>query len=156
VSGAREGLRPVLVVRARGVVCALALADVVETLRAVAVEPLAGAPRAVRGVSVIRGEPVPVVDLAALLGQSDGGRGGRLVTVRVGDRRVALAVEAVLGVQQLEESARVEMPPLLSRAAADAIDEIGTLDGRLLLVLRAARLVPPEVWQALAVHEASA
>jgi purine-binding chemotaxis protein CheW len=152
----REDRRPALLVRTQSVACALSLSDVAETMRALPVEPLGGMPRFVRGVSIIRGSAVPVVDLALLLGASEGATSNRLVTLRVGDRRVALAVETVLGVRELDLSSMPEMPPLLGTAAAEVLDTIGTLDGALLLVLQAARIVPPEVWQALASREASA
>jgi len=42
------------------------------------------------------------------------------------------------------------LPPLLAHAAEDAVAAVGALDGALLLVLRAGRLVPPEAWSALA------
>jgi hypothetical protein len=48
----------------------------------------------VRGLAVIRGVPLPVVALAALF-HADPGACGCFVVVRTGERRVALAVDAV-------------------------------------------------------------
>lgn len=136
----------VLLVRAGAVVCSLPLSFVVEAFRALPVQPIAGAPAFVRGLAVIRGAPLPVVDLAGLLGVPGGG-GARFVTLRTGERRVALAVDAVLGVRALDAATVAELPPLVRAASREAIEAAGALDGELLLVLRAAHVVPDEVWR---------
>ena len=87
-----------LLVRAGPRICALSLADVVETMRPGPIEPLAGAPEVVRGLAVIRGAPVPVVDLASLLGDGEHSVPTRFVTVRTGERNVALLVDEVMGI----------------------------------------------------------
>lgn len=134
-----QTLALVFLTRAR--LCALPLAHVVETMRPLAVAPLAGAPPFVRGLAVIRGTPLPVVDLGALLFGSEPASPTRFVTLRLGPRGVALALEAVLGVRDLPGTL-TSLPPLLSGASAEAISAIGRLDEQLLLLLNAARLVP--------------
>ena len=54
---------PVLIVMAGARACAIPLDYVAETMRPLPIEPVAGTPGFVRGVSVIRGAPTPVVDL---------------------------------------------------------------------------------------------
>ena len=134
-----------LVCRIDGVLCALPVEHVVETMRPLPVEPLAGAPAFVRGLSIIRGAPVPVVDAASLLGSPDT-QPTRFVMVKAGARRVALAVSDVIGVRALAPEKLQALPPLLREAAADIVTSIGALDDELLLVLRSARLVPDAVW----------
>jgi purine-binding chemotaxis protein CheW len=146
------GTRRNLVVRVQSLVCAVPLLHVVETMRPLAVEPIAGMPAFVRGVSLIRGLPTPVVDLGVVLGAL-GGVAERLVTLRLGERQVALAVDAVLGVRDLDLSTVQELPPLLRGAQKDIIDAIGMLDDEILMVLRAGWELPDEVWQALAAQE---
>lgn len=136
----------VLAVRAGARMLALPIESVVETMRPMPVEPLAGAPSFVRGLAVIRGAALPVVDVAELLGAA-GGTPGRFVTVRAGARQIALAVEAVLGLSALEPAALARLPPLLEGAAGGAFDAIGLLDAQLALVLRAARVLPDDVWR---------
>jgi purine-binding chemotaxis protein CheW len=133
----------VLLISAGMLRCALPLRLVIETMRPLPLHALANAPAFVCGASVIRGEPVPVVNLAALLGAGPG-PAARFVLVRAGGRKVALAVEAVIGVQELGFDALAGVPPLL--AHADALSALGTLDRELLLVLRTAHIVPPELW----------
>ena len=135
--------RRLLVLEVGGHRAGVPLANVREIMRPLPLAPLAGAPRFVLGLSVIRGASVPVVDLGALL--ADGARAegfGRFATLDVEGRAVALAVARVLGVAELEPGALSGMPPLLSHAAGEAVEALGLHDAGLLLVLRAARLVP--------------
>lgn len=145
-----------LVVKVGDLECAIPVHHVAETMRSLAVEPMAGVPGFVRGVSIIRGEPVPVLDLKALL---DGGgtatAHGRFVTVKVGDRHVAFEVDVVIGLRNLAPVELAALPPLLRDARRDHIEALGAQNAKLLVLLRAARLVPAEVWAALAARDAS-
>jgi purine-binding chemotaxis protein CheW len=141
-----------LVVRVQTRVCAVPLMHVVETMRPLPVESIRGVPSFVRGVSIIRGVPTPVVDLGAILG-APGGTAERIVTLRLGDRQVALCVDAVLGIRDLHLPATQELPPLLQGASQDVVEAIGTLDEQFLMVLRAGWELPGEVWQALAAED---
>jgi len=127
--------------------CALPLGAVVETLRPLPAEPLPGAPPFVRGVAIVRGEPVPVVDAARLLGEP-AGLLARWITLDLGQRHVALAVDEVLGVRALSGAAHA-LPPLLADEGASGVAALGRLDGALLHVLDGARLVPEAAWVAL-------
>ena len=102
----------------------------------------------VRGLSIVRGEPTPVVDLGLLLQGEALSLRRRWILLRVGERRVALAVEGILGIQTLEAAALREMPPLLSRAHPELIQGLGALDRGLLLVLEPAHILPRERWPA--------
>ena len=143
-----------LLVRAGTCICALRLAHIVETMRPLAVAPLPDMPEFVRGLSIIRGEPVPVVDAGTLLGAPSGQPPERYVTVRAGARTVALAVDAVIGVRELESSWLGGLPPLLGNAGAGTIESIGVLDADVLMVLRAGSIVPMELWKRLVDTEA--
>lgn len=140
-----------LVCRTRTRLCALPLRDVIETMRPLPVAPLAGVPPFVRGLSVIRGIPVPVVDLGAILFGLEPPYPTRFVTLRLEARRVALALEAVLGIRELPGTLTA-LPPLLLDASSEAVSAIGSLDEELLLVLEATRLVPDSLWPGLAVE----
>jgi purine-binding chemotaxis protein CheW len=133
--------RSFLLCRAGSNFCALPLDRVAEIMRALPIEAVAGAPRYVCGLSIIRGAPAPIVDIGLLLGEQPT-RAERLVAIRVGNRTVALAVDAVLGIRTIAEAC--ELPPLL-REASEAIAAIGTLDSALLFFLRTARVVPEDL-----------
>lgn len=148
---ATNGTRTLLV-RVQNLVCALPLASIVEIMRPLPIEPIAGVPLFVRGVSIIRGVPTPVVDLGIVLGTT-GGVARRFVSLRLGDRQVALAVDEVLGIRDLDASTIRELPPLLQEASKDLLEAIGTLDSQVLVVLRSGWQLPEGVWQALTLQE---
>lgn len=136
--------------------CAFALADVVETMRPLPLETLPGMPPFLLGVSLIRGSMLPVIQLASLFGGGEAGAGlthsrtySRYITLRLGRRCVAVAVQEVLGVRLLDNHALAGMPELLREVGADTISAIGVLDTELLLVLKAAHLIPESVWPML-------
>lgn len=129
-----------------GTLAALAAEHVIETMRPLPCEPVAGAPPFVAGVAIIRGRPTPVVDVGALLGAPREALSERWITVAVGERVVGLAVSDVVGVRRLTgDVAPGAMPPLLTDAARGAVSALGVLDGELLLVLERASLVPDDV-----------
>ena len=131
-------------VRVGDVTCAVPVEHVVETMRPLPIERVAGAPPFVLGLSVVRGRPVPIIELGALLGADHAPNTSRVVTLRVDDREVGLAVDSVLGVVDDGDDEMPGLPPLLSQAGAGVVAAIASLDTRLLLLLRAARLVPDQ------------
>ena len=148
-----EGIRKALIVGLEGCFCAVPITHVIETMRPLPVEPISGVPSFVQGISIIRGLPTPVVDLGAILGTPDE-RPERFITLRVGDRQVALSVNVVVGVRDLDTIMTIgELPPLLRRASKDVVEAIGTLDEQVLMVLRAGWELPEEVWRALTAQE---
>jgi purine-binding chemotaxis protein CheW len=135
-----------LVCRVGARCCALPLDQVVETMRPLPVEALPDAPPFVRGMSMIRGVPVPVVDAGALLQAVDPPPPTRFIAMRVGRRQVALAVGEVLGVRDVPAASLRALPPLLSEAGGGVVAAVGTLDSMFLVVLQSARLVPDATW----------
>jgi len=137
-----------LLCRIAGCLCALPVGRVIEVMRPLPIEPLAGMPHFLCGLSIIRGLPVPVIDTGLLLSGSDTGA-RRFVTIMVGDRLVALAVEQVIGIRPLAARSLSLLPPLLQKTAGDAVEAVRSLDGELLLLLDAARIVPKSLFDEL-------
>ena len=135
--------------------CAMATRDIVEVMRPLPVTPMPGVPAFVRGVAVIRGQSVPVVDLGMLLGAAAPAVAGRWVVLRLEERRVVLAVDAVWGVVLLDRSVLAAAPPLLRDARAELIATMGVMDQQLYLTLNSGRILADEVWSALTPQEAS-
>ena len=63
--------RSLLLCQVGSLVCALPLEHISETMRPLSLQPFHGMPPFVDGLSIIRGAPVPVVDLARLLGNDE-------------------------------------------------------------------------------------
>jgi purine-binding chemotaxis protein CheW len=137
-----------LVFRAGTLLCALPLDEVVETMRPLETHPLAGTPAFVRGISVLRGVPTPVIDVARLLA-GEAGEVERYVAVRTERGPVALAVGAVLGIQATD-AVPAEAHPALLGGSHRLVAGVGTLGSEPLLVLQNMRAVPDEVWAAAA------
>jgi purine-binding chemotaxis protein CheW len=142
----------VVLVRARSWLCALRIEDAIEIMRPLPVQPVMGAPAFVHGLAIVRGTPLPVLDLAAILGAEISDCAGRFLALRAGTKAVVLAVEEVLGVSHLDLSSLQDAPPLLHEALPEHVQKLGMLDGQALAVLEAGRLMPHALWQAL-VHE---
>jgi purine-binding chemotaxis protein CheW len=143
-----------LIVEAGDRTCAIPIVHVAETMRPLPIAPVAGVPPFLLGLSVIRGAPVPTVDLLSVIGSERAETVSRFVVLRLDERRVALAVGGVVGLRELESSDLEGMPPLLRGARTDVVEAVGVLDSALLFVLRAARIVPEDLWQSLSTCEA--
>ncbi len=138
------GADAILLCRTRARLCALPLVHVVETMRPLAIEPFGGGPEFVLGLSRIRGAHVPVIDLGRLLGLPGEKRPTRFVVLRVDGRSVAVRVEAVIGVSTLSAERALALPPLLNDAADGPVAALAARDAELLVVLKAASLLPSE------------
>ncbi len=137
--------RQALVVRAAERVCALPLAHSVETMRPLRSDPISGMPPFVRGVSIIRGEPVPVLDLATLLSGKPGREVSRFVLLQVEKKRFALAVEAVVGIRSLSLPTKTER--------AELIEVMGALDRELLVSVDVTQLASDKFLQSFKAFE---
>lgn len=139
---------PALVCRVATRLCALPLPAVAETMRALPIEPLPGGQGSVRGAAIIRGTPVPVIDLGEVLAGTPS-TAARFITVHAGAHVAALAVDEVIGIRTLPNDPTT-LPPLLREVKSEAVATLTILDADLVRVLQTARLVPPEVWNAVA------
>lgn len=139
-----------LVLKARGRLCALPLTHAHATMRPLPVKPFSGGPAFVQGLAIIGGHPVPVVDLGALLGEGGPFNPTRFVTVKVGDGRlVALAVEGVDGVTDLDTADVAQLPPLLSTVSEQLAQTVSIVDQGFFTVLDATRLMSDELLKAM-------
>lgn len=140
-----------LVFRAGTALCALELEHIVETMRPLVVTPVAGTPGYVPGVCVMRGVPVPVVDVAELIG-AGAGAVSRFVAVRGRHSLVAFAVGEVLGIQDVGPPPGGDHAPGPGEPTAPApvVTAIGTIGSEPLLFLGGAAAVPDRVRDAMA------
>lgn len=139
-----SGAATLLVFRTGATLGALPVEHVVETMRPLALTAIASAPVYVAGAAVVRGEVVPVIDLARLVTGTTAPV-ARWVSIRSGGRSAVLAVSEILGVRR---AGAVQAPALVGGVATSVLDELGVLDRELLVVLAAARLVSEDAWKA--------
>jgi purine-binding chemotaxis protein CheW len=107
---------------------ALAVDNVLEVAEIGEITPVPGAHRAVLGLRNLRGNVLAVVDLLAVLRPAQPGKRGRIVVAEEGGRRAALAVDSVVGVQQLPGSREDVESPHLAGAALVAGALVGVID----------------------------
>jgi purine-binding chemotaxis protein CheW len=106
---------------------ALPVADVLEVAELGEVTSVPGAGAALLGVRNLRGQVLPVVDLATVF-ELPAGDPGRIVIAEHGGLRAGLAVDAVAGVEQLPEaSEEVDSRHLTGAALADGA-LVGVID----------------------------
>ena len=79
-----------------GRMLAARLDDVREVVRATGIEPLAGARAPITGLLVLRGQPVPVVDLRS--GAADSDTTGDVLVLEVAEGVLGVAVDKVVAV----------------------------------------------------------
>ncbi|MEV6303610.1 chemotaxis protein CheW [Actinoplanes sp. NPDC051861] len=136
-----------LVFRAGPLYCALPLDEIVETMRPLRTRPLAGTPPYVRGLTIMRGAPAPVIDVARLLTGVEG-EIARYVAVQAGPGLVACATGPVLGVQKIRVAPPEGPAALFTGVSKALIAAVGTVGTDPLLLLRSVGAVPDEVWEA--------
>jgi purine-binding chemotaxis protein CheW len=139
-----------LIFRAGPLYCALPLGEVIETMRPLPVQPLAGTGSIVRGVCVMRGASTPVIDVAQLLG-GHAASASRFIAVRTDRGPVALATGDVLGIRTVEDAgAARQRASALGGAAMRMVSAVGTFHGEPLLVLQSMGVLADEIWAAAA------
>jgi chemotaxis signal transduction protein len=83
---------------------AVSVADILEVAHLGDITPLPGAPRPFLGIRSLRGEVLPIIDLADLLDVREAGKPERIVVAQSGALRAGLAVETVMGVDDLPDA----------------------------------------------------
>ncbi|MBI2601726.1 MAG: chemotaxis protein CheW [Deltaproteobacteria bacterium] len=143
----------VLCVQSENNICAIPVRDISEIMRPMPREVLPDSPHFVIGMSVIRGRPVPVVDFSSLIGLKRSSQFGKYVVLNLESRKVALAVENVLGIKNLSLEFMEKLPPLLQNVHPDIISAIGTLDEDFLILIQTPKLVSIDAWEKICSNE---
>lgn len=140
-----------LLCRAAGCWCALSLQGLGEVMRPQPLEKLGRLPEFVDGLSVIRGKPLPVVNLPRLLTGKNSRPSAqeRFVTAISEGHRLALRVDEVGSIRELETSIWSNLPSLLEEVHQEHVAAVGSLQGGLLLLLRRSNLISEDDWESL-------
>ena len=121
-------------------VYAMPVEHVLEVAELGEVAQLPGAPPAVLGVRNLRGQILPVVDLAALLGITREGAPTRMLVAEEGGRLAGFAIDEVSDVGELAEPDEETSSEFLVGAALDGDELVGIVNvARLFDVLEAKR-----------------
>ena len=115
-------------IRVGGEAYALPVENVREVAELGEVTPVPGAGRAVLGVRNLRGEVLPVFDLATVFGAERAGHGERLVVAEGVGRRAGFAIDAVTDVGTLPEAVQEAESDLLTGAALADGELVGIVD----------------------------
>jgi purine-binding chemotaxis protein CheW len=92
------------------------------------VSPVPGAPSAVLGVRNLRGQILPVIDLALLLGVPRTALPGRLLVAEAAGQRAGFAMDQVSEVGKLDGRWDEAESPLLTAVVLAGEDLVGVLD----------------------------
>lgn len=136
----------VLSLRSSTTICAIPIKDISEVMRPLPLNVIPDSPIFLLGISVIRGHSIPIVDFGTLVGLNKSKPPEKYVVLKVESRKVALAVENVMGIKKLSRGFMDQLPPLFQNVHPDIITQIGILDEEFLIVIRASKLIPIEVW----------
>ncbi len=107
---------------------ALPVDVVLEVVEIGDVTPVPGATRSAVGVRNLRGQVLPVFDLASVLGLRADGQPTRVVVTDDGERRLGLAVDHVVDVAALPGAGEAVESPFLTGAVLDDGAFVGMLD----------------------------
>jgi purine-binding chemotaxis protein CheW len=106
---------------------ALPVEHVLEVIEPGELTPVPGAPAQVIGIGNVRGQVVPMLSLATLLGLAEEDS-GRIVVTEHGARRAGLAVGSVLDVSELADPSHETDSPFLHGAVLLDGTLVGLLD----------------------------
>ena len=124
--------REVLRFRAAGQLYALESRFILEVMRAPELTPLPGAPPLLRGLTLLRGEVLPVVELAPLFGRPATQALGPVVVVGLTRPELGLRTDEVTEVAVLTGTELLPAPPSLEEEAGALVAGVSP-DGTLVL-----------------------
>ena len=107
---------------------ALPVAQVLEVAELGALAPVPGAPPSVLGVRNLRGQVLPVIDLATVLGSARADEAEKLVITEKAGRRAGFAIDEVTDVGELPGPVQETDSPYLSGSALVQGDLVGIVD----------------------------
>lgn len=137
---------------------AFPIQDVREVDKMTTVTPVPQAPAAVAGMVDVRGEVIPVISLRDLFGLAAEAPGpkSRIIFVELPGadatrkRVVGCIVDSLSRVLRLPKNSVSSVPPELLGEHRRYLEGVARLDGRLIMILRAARLVPASALEGVA------
>ncbi|NBD09989.1 chemotaxis protein CheW [Corallococcus silvisoli] len=124
--------REVVRFRAAGQTYALESRFILEVMRAPELTPLPGSPPLLRGLTLLRGEVLPVVELAPLFGRPAANASGPVLVVGTARAELGLRTDEVSEVAVLTGTELLPAPPSLEEEAGALVSGVSP-DGTLVL-----------------------
>jgi purine-binding chemotaxis protein CheW len=128
---------------------AIPATEVLEIMRPLPVKPINSSYPFLAGMAVIRGKAVPVINVIRWFDTESRESALRFITLRVGQRVVALGVSEVIGLKVFLAPQLGALPPLLGNSNTLAITGLEVLDRELLVILNSAKILSDEQWAEL-------
>ena len=132
---APETLMPLLVVTVADMTFALPIAQVSEVIRAGEVKPVPRTPAHIRGLITVRGEPLPLMNLARRLdltlpsGSSQKEKGSRVVVIQADQLPFAIEVDTISGIVKVPREKIVAPPDIIKNVDTRFLSGLVLLDG---------------------------
>lgn len=105
--------------------------------RQVDVVPVPNAMKYISGIVNLRGEVIPVMSLKKKFSMDDTAesKGNNTVIVNLPDMKIALEVDEVLEIGELNAEKIVDMPRLAKNGETEYLDRVASVDGDLVILL---------------------
>lgn len=144
----------VVIFRLRDEEFGVEITSVLEISRMTEISRIPQAPGFVEGVINLRGDVLPVIDLAKQFGlksQEQLPKTARIVVVRAGSEMVGLIVDEVPEVLRITDDDIQPTPEIIkTKIKRDYVSGVGKLDDRLIIILDLNKVLLPEEWEAVA------
>ena len=99
------------------------------------VVPVPNSMRYISGIVNLRGEVIPVMCLKEKFNMEDRTKGNNTVIVNLPDMKIALEVDEVLEIGELNAEKIVDMPRLAKNEETEYLDRVASVDGDLVILL---------------------
>lgn len=97
----------------------------------------------IKGIINLRGEVIPVVDLKAKFNAADRTtvENNELIIVNISNRKIAIEVDGVQKIQNLEEKDIVDMPIIAKGNGVGYFSKVAKVDGKLIIMIEPENLL---------------
>ena len=95
----------------------------------------------IKGIVNMRNEVIPVYSLARKFGKEQEATAESTIIISSGGLKLALEVDEVLEINDIDESHILPMPSMLVKADTQYLDRVANVDGKLILLLDVEKLL---------------
>ena len=107
--------------------------------------------RNIKGIINLRGEVIPVLDLRTKFNMDNltAPKDAELIIVNLPNNKIAIEVDGVEQIHQIDENDIVDMPEIAKSGGTDYFDRVAKLDGKLIIIINPLELLSEEELQAV-------